>query len=103
MSTGKTIRRKIRGLAMRRVPLMVTCEELEGFIVNYFDDALPYWQRQKFELHLRLCPCCRRYIENYKQTIALSQAAFDDGDLSNCENMPEALVQAILTSRNKDP
>ena len=45
MSTGKTMKRKLRGLAMRTMPLMVTCEELEDFIVNYFDDALPYWQR----------------------------------------------------------
>ncbi len=51
---------------MRTVPLMLTCQELEGFMVDYIDGTLPERQRSKFDLLLLLCRDCRRYVDAYK-------------------------------------
>lgn len=100
MSSGKKVKRKLRGWALRRIPLMMTCEELERFVVDYVDENLPLSERTRFELHLRICAPCQIYINNYKQTIAISQAAFDESH-SSCDDMPEDLVRAILEARNR--
>lgn len=99
MSTGKKVKRKLRGWALRGLPLMITCKELESFIVDYIDQSLPQVQRRKFELHLQVCSSCKAYIQDYTQSIALSQAAFDETDDDACDNMPEDLIAAILDSR----
>ena len=102
MSLGTTIRRWSRGWMIRLMPGMITCKELEGFIVDYLDDSLPDHQRRKFEQHLRFCSSCVRYLENYKKTILLSKTTFNEGYNSNCDDMPEELIQAILASRDKN-
>ncbi len=88
---------------MRTVPLMLTCQELESFMVDYIDGMLPVRQRRKFDLHLRLCRDCRRYIDAYKGGIILFQTAFAEPDASLPEDVPEALVKAILAAREEEP
>ena len=75
VTAGKTVFRKLRALIMRALPGM---------------------------RHLRLCRDCRRYLEAYKWTITLSQAACQDPDAPIPEDVPEELVQAILAARDKD-
>ncbi len=100
MNSGKSVLRKLRAQAMRTLPLMLTCREFDGFMVDYLDGALPAGQRRKFDLHLRLCPDCRRYLEDYKRTVALTRAAFKEPDAPIPEDVPEALVRAILAARD---
>ena len=102
MKAEKTVFKKLSALAMRTLPLMVTCQELEGFMVDYLDGTLPRAQRRKFDLHLRLCPDCWRYLEAYQRTISLSQAACRDPDAPVPADVPEELVKAILAAREKD-
>jgi anti-sigma factor RsiW len=102
VKSRKTVLRKLRALAMRTMPLMVTCQELEGFMVDYLEGTLPKGQRRKFDLHLRMCPDCWRYLEAYKHTIALSQTACRDPDAPVPADVPEELVKAILAAREKD-
>ena len=64
MSLGTTIRRWSKGWMIRLMPGMLTCEELEEFIVDYIDGSLPESQKRKFEQHLRFCSSCVTYIEN---------------------------------------
>lgn len=102
MNSLRIALRKLRALTMRTLPLMITCRELEGFMIDYLEGDLPKRQRRRFDLHLRLCPDCWRYVEAYKQTITLSQAACQDRDTPLPEDMPEELVEAILAARDKD-
>ena len=97
MKLGKAVWRKLRALMMRSMPLMVSCQELEGFMVDYLEGTLPKGQRRTFDWHLRLCRDCRRYLEAYKRAITLSQTAFRELN----EPIPEELVKAILASRDK--
>ena len=98
MNSGKSVLRKTRALTMRTLPLMLTCREFDDFMVDYLDGALPAGQRRKFDLHLRLCPDCRRYLEDYKQTIVLTEAAFCESKTPVPEHVPEDLVKAILAA-----
>ncbi len=41
--------KKLRALMMRTLPLMITCEELDGFIDDYLEDMLPARQRRIFD------------------------------------------------------
>ena len=41
MTSETTVAKKLRALMMRTMPLMLTCQELEGFMVDYLDATLP--------------------------------------------------------------
>ncbi len=91
--------RSMRGWTMRKLPLMITCVQLDAFIVDYLEGTLPRRQRLIFEMHLLVCPECRAYLRAYRNAIALGQAALLDPAL---EDVPEELVQAIVAARRGD-
>ncbi|MCG8358199.1 MAG: zf-HC2 domain-containing protein [Kiloniellales bacterium] len=98
-----SLMRRIRGVMMRTMPLMITCRELEAFIVDYLDGSLPAGKRRVFDLHIRLCPECRAYLKAYERTIETGQAAFGDPDAPPPDDVPEDLVAAILAARDSKP
>lgn len=91
--------RRLRGMIMRIMPLMITCREFENFMDDYLEGSLPQRQRKIFDFHLRLCPDCRSYLEKYEKTIALGRSAFKDPDGSVPDDVPEDLIAAILAAR----
>lgn len=91
--------RMLRGLLMRIMPMMTNCREVEKFIDDYLDEALPLAQRRVFELHLSLCRECRAYLKRYQTAIALGRSAFDDADQTLPDDMPEYLIKAIMDAR----
>jgi anti-sigma factor RsiW len=48
------------------------CRELVEVITDYLEDALPDRDRLRFQAHLAECEACRDYVEQFRQTIALS-------------------------------
>lgn len=99
MRTWQGALRKLRGLINRKVPLMITCRELEEFIVEYLEGTLPRRQRIIFKLHLLTCRSCRQYLEAYRRAIAAGRAVFRDPDEPIPGDVPEDLVRAILAAR----
>lgn len=90
--------RRIHG-AMFKLPLMITCEEFEGFILAYLDGELSGRQKSIFEMHLRVCRDCREYLRAYRATMQLTRSAETEApDLS--EQVPDDLVKAVLDARN---
>lgn len=85
----------------RHVPFMLTCAELEGFLVDYLDGTLPRSQRRIFALHLLLCRACRSYLDGYRRAITLGQAVFDEPTEAVPDDVPEDLVRAILAARSR--
>lgn len=77
----------------------MTCRELIDFLADYLDGELPERRRQVFEQHLGECSDCRHYLESYRRTIELGKAAFavEDGPIP--QEVPPALVQAVLNAR----
>lgn len=79
--------------------LMITCQELEAFIDDYLDDNLPVSQHAVFMSHMEKCPACDNYLNNYRNAVSLGKKAYNDE--TECEKIPEPLVQAILSASKK--
>jgi len=82
---------------------LITCKEMNDFLIDYIDGALPDAQKNEFHRHLAHCPSCVHYVETYKTTIAAGKAAFCDPNAPDKlpEAAPEALISAILAARKK--
>jgi anti-sigma factor RsiW len=78
----------------------MTCREVIEFIGQYLDGELTSEQQAAFEYHLTLCDDCGEYLSNYKQTLALGQAALRS-DLPAAGEVPEGLIKAVLESLRK--
>jgi RNA polymerase sigma-70 factor (ECF subfamily) len=87
--------RKVEGLAMRIVPFMITCQELEQFIVDYLEGSLPPRERRLFAVHLRFCSVCREYLARYRATIAAAKSACIESP-NLLETVPSELLRAVL-------
>ncbi|NNG04962.1 MAG: zf-HC2 domain-containing protein [Inquilinus sp.] len=92
--------RRIKGMILKRMPLMVTCEEFESFILAYLEDELPRRQRVVFEFHLKICRECRDYLAAYRRTVELGRAAFADPSAAVPDTVPEDLIAAVLDARD---
>lgn len=63
-----TIFAKIRELlAPRRAP----CEQVNAFLADYVEGVIDPVTRERFEAHLRACPNCDVYLEQYRTTVDL--------------------------------
>ena len=91
--------RRIKGMMLRHMPLMITCAVFEGFILDYLEGDLPERQRRVFELHLKLCRECRDYLAAYRQATALGKAVFAEPAAPLPDEVPEDLVKAVLEAR----
>lgn len=77
----------------------MTCREFADYIADYLSGELPADGRAQFEQHLTVCPNCVKYLAAYKASIQLGRAAFEDPDATVPDDVPESLVQAILSSK----
>jgi anti-sigma factor RsiW len=79
----------------------VTCRELTSFIHDYLAGELATEHARRFDHHLTLCENCRRYLSQYRETIAAGRAAFTDPDATVPAEVPAELVRAILAARQR--
>ena len=80
----------------------MTCREFTDFIMGYLDRELPSDVHTPFESHLTRCPACERYLSQYKATVAAGKAAFCEPDAEVPADVPEELINAILSSRRAE-
>ena len=78
----------------------MNCREFTEFLMAYLDGELAESERSSFDFHLHGCQSCVNYMESYHATIALGRRACSE-DQAIPEDVPEALVQAILAARGK--
>lgn len=80
---------------------VVTCREFADFVMDYLDDGLAAEERQRFEAHLAECPDCVRYLQEYRDTLAVVRgpAPTADIDAEVAGDVPEDLVRAVLAAR----
>ncbi|TWT30920.1 anti-sigma factor family protein [Blastopirellula retiformator] len=78
----------------------LSCKEIYEYLADFLDNALPNNQQEVMETHLEHCPCCKHYLDNYRETLVLGKAAC-------CNKMnppppaPDALINAILAARQQ--
>jgi predicted anti-sigma-YlaC factor YlaD len=75
----------------------MTCQELADFICDYIEGDLPEEERRIFQVHLEMCPSCIAYLGSIESTCKLVGRESSEP----LEDVPEALVQAILKARGE--
>jgi len=77
----------------------MSCEEVEEFLMDYLDGNLGFFTSMQFRLHIMMCPDCPKYIENYKNTVALGKSLSDHPDDDSIADIPEEIISAIQRIR----
>jgi anti-sigma factor RsiW len=49
----------------------LTCHELVELVTDYLEDALTPAERARLDAHLDMCPGCREYLAQMRQTISV--------------------------------
>ena len=92
--------RALQGIVQKYMPGMITCQQVDQFLMDYLDGTLPRVQRIRFERHLRFCRDCRDYIRAYQASIRLSRQTLADPPIP--AEPPADLVTAILDASGPD-
>ena len=92
---------KLRSYLMRKMPLMITCEQADDFIDEYLAGDLSASQRRIFRWHINLCAECSQYLEEYRHSMALGKTHFHGQNADDKSEVPEGIVQAILAARSE--
>ena len=71
----------------------LSCQELVELVTDYLEGALAEEERARFEQHIGRCDGCTVYLEQMRQTIALT------GRLSPDSVSPEAEHALLLAFR----
>ena len=98
MFSQRSLRRRLHGMIFK-LPLMITCNEFESFILAYLEHDLSPRQKSVFELHLKVCRECRDYLAAYRASLELAKGALDKYRDHLEEDIPEDLVKAVLAAR----
>ena len=79
----------------------MNCREMTDFLMAYVDEELAPDQHAAFEAHMGECPPCVLYLDSYREAVRLGKevCARDDSPLP--DDVPEVLIQAILTARER--
>ena len=48
-----------------------SCERVNSFLLDYVEGRLDPATAERFEKHIRLCPNCGRYLDQYRKTISM--------------------------------
>jgi anti-sigma factor RsiW len=75
----------------------LSCQELVELVTDYLEGALAEEERARFEQHIGRCDGCTVYLEQMRQTIALT------GRLSPDSVSPEAEHALLLAFRGWNP
>jgi anti-sigma factor RsiW len=78
----------------------MNCRDVVAFLMDYLDGELAPEVRQHFDAHLDECPDCVSYLDSYRETLRLTREV-GAADAANPPEAPEALIQAILSARNR--
>ncbi len=91
--------RSIKGQFLKRVYGMLTCREIEGFILAYLDGELTRKQLTTFKIHLLICRECREYVEAYQRAVDINKEVLRASDKTYLKDIPDDLIEAILKSK----
>ena len=72
----------------------ITCKELVELVTVYLEGRLSPADLARFEEHLSVCPGCRTYVEQIRQTIRLLGLIDEEAISAEAEN---TLLRAFRT------
>jgi anti-sigma factor RsiW len=71
----------------------LACRELVELVTDYLEGGLSRRDRARFETHIAGCVNCRRYLEQFRETIRLT------GTLRESDVSPEAEAELLAQFR----
>lgn len=93
LAAKPSLARTVKGVMMAYMPMMITCEQFEDFIIDYLEGDLPEKKRTLFEFHIRTCRECREYLAAYER--ARDIANENSRRVSTLEEVPDDLLEAV--------
>ena len=88
--------------AFSRLAEEMTCKEFSELLNDYVEGQLPDDRREVFDRHISICPDCTAYVQSYKATMEMSAWAVKKAMRQIADEMPDALVEAILAARAEE-
>ena len=80
---------------------MITCKGLHEFLMRYVDGELSEAELKEFNAHMEICPSCIDYLASYKTCIELGKSYKECSEKESMDEVPPALLDAILKARKK--
>ena len=72
----------------------LSCKELIELVTEYLENSLPLREKAQFEAHLAVCPGCRIYLEQMRQTVhAAGHLTEESLDPDNARQAPGTIPQ----------
>lgn len=93
-----SLARAVKGVMMNYLPMMLTCERFEDFIIDYLEGDLPEDKRKLFNFHIRTCRECREYLSAYKRTREIAREVAEERTrmVTTLSEVPEDLLNAVI-------
>ena len=79
----------------------MTCRCVENFLMDYLEGRLSFWTSVMFKFHLLMCPDCPKYLQEYKNAIALGKQVFENPDEEAIGKVPDEILHAIMSLTEK--
>jgi anti-sigma factor RsiW len=86
-------------VAPRSVAL--SCREFVGLLYEYLLGGLGAERTAEMNAHLAACPSCVAYLKTYEASIRMGRMALAPSDDPVPDEVPEALVRAVLAARRR--
>ncbi len=80
-------------------PAVLTCRDFVSLLFDYLLGGLGPVEIAAMNAHLAACPSCVAYLKTYEASIRMGRLALGPSDDPVPEEVPEALVQAVLAAR----
>ncbi|MBI3326300.1 MAG: zf-HC2 domain-containing protein [Nitrospinae bacterium] len=64
---------KIENEKTKGSPTALRCRDVVDLVLSYLEDTLDPGERQILEAHIADCPKCWRFLQSYRETVALGQ------------------------------
>ena len=76
--------------------MMLRCREVVDLILAYLEGTLDPRERRAFEAHIADCPNCWRFLQTYRETVALGQQLWGDAIPPDVRERLETFVRRRL-------
>jgi hypothetical protein len=81
----------------------MNCKELIDFLTEYDQGTLAMHKRLMFDLHLKLCPPCKKFLDDYRAAIKMGKKCCCPKQEPALAYVPEEFIQAVLKAKAAMP
>ena len=77
-------------------PRVLSCREVVELVLSYLEDSLDPGERQILEAHIADCPGCWRFLQSYRETVALGQQLREEAIPPDVRERLESFLRSRL-------